>query len=67
MLTERGYDLEDPVVEEGEEAEIIRGFRAAREISRTAETTQLERDDIQTALEDLSVIHDYLVEGRAPP
>jgi hypothetical protein len=67
MLAERGFDLENPVVEEGQEAEITRSFQAAREISRAAETTKLEREDIDAALEDLEEIHAYLVEGRAPP
>ena len=67
MLTDRGYDLENPVVEEGEEAEIIRSFQAAREISRAAEKTPLEREDLDAALEDLREIHDYLIEDRAPP
>jgi hypothetical protein len=67
MLVERGYDLENPVVKEGEEAEIIGSFQAAREIARAAETEPLERDDLDAALEDLTEIHDYMVEGRTPP
>ena len=67
MLVERGYDLENPVVEEGEDADIIRSFQAAREIARAAEKAPLEREDLDAALEDLTEIHDFLVEGRAPP
>lgn len=67
MLTERGYDLENPVVEEGEDMDLVRNFQAAREISRAAETTPLEREDLDAALEDLQEIHDYLVEDRASP
>jgi hypothetical protein len=67
MLTERGYDLENPVVVEGEDPDIVRDFLAAREIAQAAETTEVERDDIDTALEDLAEIHDYLVEDRSPP
>jgi hypothetical protein len=67
MLVERGYDLENPVVEENEDPDIVRDFLAARDIARAAETTELEREDVQTALEDLAEIHDYLVEDRAGP
>jgi uncharacterized protein (UPF0297 family) len=67
MLTERGYDPENPVVAESEDPDIVRDFLAAREISRAAEATTIEREDIETALEDLAEIHDYLIEDRAPP
>ena len=67
MLTERGFDLDNPVVEEGQDADIVRGFQAARDISRAAEQTRLEREDLDAALEDLQEIHDFLIEGRAPP
>jgi N-acetyl-anhydromuramyl-L-alanine amidase AmpD len=67
MLTERGFDLEDTVVEEGQDADVVRSFQAARDISRAAETTKLEREDLDAALEDLQEIHDFLIEGRAPP
>jgi len=67
MLLDRGYDLENPVVVEDESRDIVADFFAAREISRAAEQTKLEREDIQTALDDLTEIHDYLVEDRAAP
>jgi hypothetical protein len=67
MLRERDYDLENPVVEEGDDPDIVRDFLAAREIARAAETTEVDPEDVETALEDLAEIHDYLVEDRAPP
>jgi uncharacterized protein (UPF0297 family) len=67
MLTERGYNLENPVAVEGEDPDLVRDFLAAREIARAAETTEVEREDIETALEDLAEIHDYITEDRAPP
>jgi N-acetyl-anhydromuramyl-L-alanine amidase AmpD len=67
MLSDRGYDLENPVVEENEDADVVRSFQAAREISRAAETAPLEREDVDAALEDLTEIHDSLLEGRASP
>jgi hypothetical protein len=67
MLADRGFDLENPVVVEDESRDIVADFLAAREIARAAETTKLEQEDLQTALEDLTEIHDYLVEDRASP
>jgi N-acetyl-anhydromuramyl-L-alanine amidase AmpD len=67
MLTERGYDVENPVVEENEDPDITRNFLAAREIALAAESTKIDSEDIQTAIEDLTDIYDYLVEDRAGP
>jgi hypothetical protein len=67
MLVGRGYDLENPVVEEGEDPDLVRDFLAARDISRAAETTDVEQEDVHTALGNLREIHDYLVEQRAAP
>jgi hypothetical protein len=67
MLADRGYDLENPVVVENEDPDVVRDFLAAREISRAAETTGVEQEDVETAIEDLGEIHDYLVEDRASP
>jgi uncharacterized protein (UPF0297 family) len=67
MLTERGYDLENPVVVESEDPDLVRDFLAARDIARAAEAGQIEREDIETALEDLAEVHDFLVEQRAAP
>ena len=67
MLTDRGFDLENPVVVEDESRDIVSDFLAARDISRAAEQTKLEQEDIQTALDDLAEIHDFLVEERAGP
>jgi len=67
MLTDRGFDLENPVVVEDESRDIVSDFLAARDIASAAETTALEAEDIQTALDDLAEIHDYLVEDRPGP
>ena len=67
MLTDRGFDLENPVVVEDESRDIVSDFLAARDIARAAETTKLDQEDIQTALDDLTEIHDYLVEERPGP
>jgi N-acetyl-anhydromuramyl-L-alanine amidase AmpD len=67
MLAERGYDLENPVVEENEDPDIVRSFLAAREIALADETAGVEQEDVQTALDDLTDVYDYLVEDRAEP
>ena len=67
MLTDRGFDFENPVVVEDESRDIVSDFLAARDIARAAETTKLDQEDIQTALDDLAEIHDYLVEDRPGP
>ena len=67
MLTDRGFDLENPVVVEDESRDIVSDFLAARDIARAAETSELEADDVQTALDNLAEIHDYLVEERPGP
>ena len=67
MLTDRGFDFENPVVVEDESRDIVSDFLAARDIARAAETTKLDQEDIQTALDDLNEIHDYLVEERPGP
>jgi N-acetyl-anhydromuramyl-L-alanine amidase AmpD len=67
MLAERGYDLENPVVEENEDPDIVRSFLAAREIALADETAGVEQEDVQTALDDLADVYDYLVDDRAGP
>ena len=67
MLTDRGFDFENPVVVEDESRDIVSDFLAARDIARAAETTKLDQEDIQTALDDLAEIHDFLVEERGAP
>jgi hypothetical protein len=67
MLTDRGFDLENPVVVEDESRDVVADFFAARDIARAAETTKIDQEDIQTALEDLTEIHDFLVEERGAP
>lgn len=67
MLTDRGFDFENPVVVEDESRDIVADFLAARDIARAAETNAVEAEDIQTALDDLAEIHDFLVEQRAGP
>jgi hypothetical protein len=67
MLAERAFQLDEPVTAEGEDADMIRSFLAARDVAEAVETREAEPEDVAAALEDLEEIHDYLVSDRAPP
>jgi hypothetical protein len=67
MLVERGYDLRNPVVVESEDPDIVRHYQAAKEVGDVAEAGNVDPGDIAAALENLTEIHDYLVEDRRTP
>ena len=64
MLRERKYDLESPVVVEGEDPDIVKDFLASREIADAVEAGAVEPEDVIVALENLREIYDYLVSDR---
>src|SRR2546425_9432480 len=62
MLTARGFAIDDPVADEGEEPEILASFRAAREVTRLVDSAaDVEDDAVAEALEDLRAIYDYVI------
>jgi hypothetical protein len=67
MLNETGYDIDDPVVREGEEREIVSEFLAAREITQAYErgSEELSPGDIAAAVNDYRELFDYLVSSRS--
>ena len=67
MLVERGFQLDEPVTAEGEDREIVDDFLAARDLARRADTSELEREDVDVALRNLREIYEYLAAGRAAP
>jgi hypothetical protein len=68
MLTARGFPVDDPVAGDGEEPEVLRQFRAARELSlRVDAGLDVEREDVVDAIDGLKAVYDYLIEGRAAP
>jgi hypothetical protein len=67
MLEERGYALDDPVVADGDDPDIVRVFRGARELARLVETGEATSEDVELALENLTEIYEYLLAERAPP
>jgi regulator of protease activity HflC (stomatin/prohibitin superfamily) len=67
MLEERGYDVDDPVVAEGDDPDIVRDFVGARELARLVEAGEATAEDAELALENLTEIYEFLVAERAPP
>jgi hypothetical protein len=67
MLQEAGYDLDDPVVREGEEREVVAEFLAAREITRASErsSSELSPGDVAAAVNGYRAVFDYVVATRA--
>jgi hypothetical protein len=62
----RSFDLVDPVVVGGEDPDIVRDFLAARELAAACQAGTASPGDIAAAFENLTEIHDYLVEDRRP-
>jgi hypothetical protein len=67
MLEETGYDIDDPVVREGDEREVVAEFLAAREIKEAYErgADDLSAGDIGAAINGYRAVFDYLVESRS--
>jgi hypothetical protein len=67
MLEETGYDLDDPVVREGEEREVVSEFLAAREITQVYDrgSTELSPGDIAAAINGYRAVYDYIVANRS--
>jgi hypothetical protein len=68
MLVARGFAPDDPVAVEGDEPEVLASFRAAREITRLAESgADLSPGDIAPAVEDYREVYRILAEQRRAP
>jgi hypothetical protein len=68
MLTARGFAVDDPVADDGEEPEILAQFRAAREVSRLVDAAaDVDPGDLADAINGLLAIYDYLIAERAAP
>jgi hypothetical protein len=65
MLAESGYDLADPVAEEGDERDVLAEFRAAREVSDRLERGEdVDPGDIGASIQGLRALAEYLVGQR---
>jgi hypothetical protein len=68
MLEERGYDLADPVVREGEEREVVAQYQAAREVAdRIDRGEDVDPGDVADAINGLRSLFDYVVVERGTP
>lgn len=67
MLEETGYDVEDPVVREGDEREVVAEFLAAREITDAAErgAEEISPGDVAAAINGYRAVFDHLVANRS--
>ena len=67
MLEETGYDLDDPVVREGEERELVAEFLAARDITQAYErgSSGLSPGDIAAAINGYRAVFDYVITNRS--
>jgi hypothetical protein len=68
LESDRRFDLSDPVLDEGQDPEIVRNFLAAEDTAlRIDSGADLEQADVQAALDDLREIYEYVVADRAAP
>ena len=69
MLVERGYDLNDSIVREGEEREVVAEYLAARETSDMVERggDGVGPGDVAAAINGLRSIFDFVVAERSAP
>ena len=68
MLEARGYALDDPVARPGDESELVANYVSARELTQAVEAgTDVDREDIDTAIENYRAIYEYLIVERAAP
>ena len=69
MLEARGYDIDDPVVLEGEERDIVADFLAAREITRlrTEDPDAVSPGDVAAAVNGYRSVYAAVMEERRAP
>lgn len=68
MLDETGYDVDDPVMREGDEREVVAEYRAARELRLAVERGDSENvspGDVAAAINGLRAVYDYLIANRS--
>jgi hypothetical protein len=68
MLVERGYDVEDPVVREGDAREVVVEFLAARETTQLLGTNPdaVSAGDVADAVNDYRSLYEYLIDASGP-
>ena len=68
MLVARGYDVNDPVLREGEDREVVAEYLAAREISdgRERGDDAIGPGDVASAITGLRALARYILDERSP-
>jgi hypothetical protein len=68
LLEERRYRLDEPITAEGNDADVVRDFHAAREVADRVDAAQdVDPEDVSVALENLREIYESLLGNRPPP
>jgi hypothetical protein len=68
MLQERGYDLDDPIVREGEEREVVAQFQASRQVAdRVDRDEEVDPGDVADAINGLRELFDSVIADRESP
>ena len=67
MLSDRGYDVANPIVREDEDPEVVRTYLAARDVANLSEAGRADPGDVAAALENVAEVRDYLVQDRRTP
>jgi hypothetical protein len=67
ILTERGFQLDEPVTEEGDEPEILRQFLAARDVKLQVDRGEFDPGDVADAIEGYRGLYEYLTADRPAP
>jgi 8-oxo-dGTP pyrophosphatase MutT (NUDIX family) len=67
MLEETGYDIDDPVVREGEEREVVAEYLAAHELAESVERDDdsTSPGDVAAAINGFRAVFDHLVAARS--
>jgi hypothetical protein len=66
MLHEAGYDLEDPVVREGDEREVVAEYLAAHDLTEALDrgAEDISLGDVGAAINGYRALFDYLIAER---
>ena len=68
MLTERGFQLDDPVAVQAEDRDVVAEYRAAREVSDRVERDEdVDPGDIAVAINGFQELYGFLLVERAAP
>ena len=69
MLQERGFEIDDPVVREGEGREVVDDFLAAREITRLLadDADAVSPGDVAGAVNSYRSVYEFILEEDAAP